>query len=77
MISLTVRLKKKCKVKKTMILKKLRVLKIIKDIETQEKSGKISEDEKFRVKVELQKMVNEVGNLLEQLFSKKEREISE
>ncbi|KKR31361.1 MAG: Ribosome recycling factor [Parcubacteria group bacterium GW2011_GWF2_39_8b] len=51
--------------------------KIIKDIETQEKSGKISEDEKFRVKVELQKMVNEVGNLLEQLFSKKEREISE
>jgi len=51
--------------------------KILKDIESQEKDGKISKDEKFRVKTELQKMVDETGRLLDEVFSKKEREISE
>ena len=51
--------------------------KIIKDVEGQEKGGKISEDEKFRVKAELQKIVDETGNILDQMFSKKEKEIAE
>ncbi|MBI4155797.1 MAG: ribosome recycling factor [Candidatus Zambryskibacteria bacterium] len=50
--------------------------KIVKDVDGQEKAGKISEDEKFRLKTELQKMINDTGNALEQLFTKKEREIS-
>jgi ribosome recycling factor len=51
--------------------------KVLKDIESQEKEGKISEDEKFRIKTELQKMVDETGAELEQIFNKKEKEISE
>ena len=51
--------------------------KVIKDIEKQEKEGVISEDEKFRLKTELQKMLDEVGITLESLFTKKEKEITE
>ena len=51
--------------------------KILKDVEGQEKDGKISEDEKFRTKAELQKMVDEAGRVLEEIFAKKEKEISE
>ena len=51
--------------------------KILKDVEGQEKSGKISGDEKFRTKTELQKIVDNAGRVLDQIFTKKEREISE
>ena len=51
--------------------------KILKDVEGHEKSGKISEDEKFRTKTELQKIVDDAGRVLDQIFTKKEREISE
>ena len=50
---------------------------VIKDLDAQEKSGVISEDEKFRYKTELQKMVDEAGRKLEEVFEKKEKEISE
>jgi ribosome recycling factor len=51
--------------------------KVIKDLEAQEKSGSISEDEKFRLKTELQKMVDDTGRTLEEIITKKEKEISE
>lgn len=51
--------------------------KTIKDIERKEKEGEISEDEKFRLKTELQKYVDEGGAVLEGLFGKKEKEIGE
>jgi ribosome recycling factor len=51
--------------------------KIIKDVDAQEKSGTISEDEKFRIKTELQKMVDEAGKTLDEVFAKKEKEITE
>ncbi len=51
--------------------------KTIKDIERREKEGEISEDEKFRLKTELQKYIDEAGNALEGLFAKKEKEILE
>ena len=51
--------------------------KTIKDIERREKEGEISEDEKFRLKTELQKYVDEGGTVLEGLFGKKEKEIAE
>ena len=51
--------------------------KTIKDIERREKEGEISEDEKFRLKTELQKYIDEGGAVLEGLFGKKEKEIAE
>ena len=51
--------------------------KTIREIETQEKDGEISEDDKFRLKTELQKMVDDAGIKLVELFDKKEKEISE
>lgn len=51
--------------------------KVIKDADAQEKAGTISEDEKFRIKAELQKMVDDAGNILEEMFNKKEKEIGE
>ena len=51
--------------------------KVIKDIDGQKKEGKMSEDENSRLKTELQKMLTEVGNNLEHMFNKKEKEISE
>jgi ribosome recycling factor len=51
--------------------------KILKDIDAQEKSGAMSEDEKFRLKAELQKMVDESGQKLTEIFEKKEKEIGE
>lgn len=51
--------------------------KVWKDIEKKEKGGEISEDDKFRLKIDLQKMVDEAGRVLEEMFTKKEREISE
>ena len=51
--------------------------KVIKDVEGQEKAGTLSEDDKFRIKTELQKMVDDAGSTLDEIFDKKEKEISE
>lgn len=51
--------------------------KTLKDIEAKEKAGEMSEDEKFRLKNELQKMIDDCTHNLESLFEKKEKEISE
>ncbi len=51
--------------------------KAIKDIEKQKKENIISEDEQFRLKAELQKMLDEAGRKLEEAFVKKEKEIGE
>ena len=50
---------------------------VIKDIEKQEKEGSISEDEKFRLKTELQKMLDETNRVFDEIFGKKEKEIGE
>lgn len=51
--------------------------KVIKDLEKQEKEGIISEDEKFRLKTELQKMLDDTNRILDEVFAKKEKEITE
>ena len=51
--------------------------KILKDIEAREKTGEFGEDEKFRLKTELQKIIDEVSKNLEADFTKKEKEIGE
>jgi len=45
------------------------------DIQTQEKDGDMSEDEKFRAKDELQKLIDAANEGLEELFTKKEAEV--
>lgn len=45
------------------------------DVQNKEKEGKMTEDEKFRVKDELQKYVDEANKNLEAIFSKKENEV--
>ncbi len=45
------------------------------DVQNQEQEGKISEDEKFRLKDELQKIIDEEHEELEKIYSKKEKEI--
>lgn len=47
------------------------------DIAEKEKSGDITEDEKFKAKEDMQKIVDECNTNLEELFSKKEKEITE
>jgi ribosome recycling factor len=49
--------------------------KIWDDIQTKEREGKMSEDEKFRGKDELQKIIDEANKNLEETFSRKEKEI--
>jgi len=46
------------------------------DIQEQEKGGKLTEDDKFRLKEQLQKLVDDANSKLEALFKKKEEEIS-
>lgn len=46
-----------------------------KEIEEKEKEGGMSEDEKFRLKDELQKRVEETNNALDALFEKKESDV--
>ncbi len=46
-----------------------------KDIQDQEKEGVISEDDKFRLKEEMQKKVDDANAELEKLFDKKEAEM--
>jgi ribosome recycling factor len=51
--------------------------KVLKDIEKQEKDGKMSEDEKFRLKKDLEKLVDDTNKVLDEIFGKKEKEIIE
>ncbi len=44
-------------------------------IQELEKEGNITEDEKFRAKEDLQKIIDEVNNNLEAIFEKKEKEV--
>ena len=46
-----------------------------KEVEALEKSGKMTEDERFRAKDELQKIIDEINNNLEAVFEKKEKEV--
>jgi len=50
--------------------------KIWDEIQESEKNSEINEDEKYRLKDEMQKIVDEAGEKLEKLFKKKEEEIS-
>lgn len=45
------------------------------DVQAQEKEGKITEDEKFRAKEDLQKIIDETNKNLEAIFAKKEGEV--
>ncbi len=45
------------------------------EIQELEKSGKITEDEKFRAKDDLQKIIDEINKKLEVLFEKKQGEV--
>lgn len=51
--------------------------KVIKDLDKQEKDGTISKDDHFRLKGDLQKIVDEAGSKFEEMLEKKEKEISE
>lgn len=46
------------------------------DIQKQEKEGLMSEDDKFRAKDDMQKVIDEGNRTLEAIFEKKEKEIS-
>ena len=46
------------------------------DIQKDEREGAMSEDEKFRYKEDMQKLIDEGNQSLQELFSKKEKEIS-
>jgi len=46
-----------------------------KDIQNQEREKKIREDDKFRLKDDMQKIVDEVSKAFDDLFTKKEKEI--
>ena len=48
---------------------------IIKDIQNKEKAGGLSKDDVFRYKNEVQKMVDEYNRKLDDIYSKKEKEI--
>ena len=50
--------------------------KVWSDIQAKEKDGKLSEDEKFRAKDEMQKLIDEGNKKLEELAERKEKEIS-
>src|SRR3989344_4114769 len=45
------------------------------DVQSKEKEGKLTEDEKFRAKDELQKIIDEANKNLEAIFAKKESEV--
>lgn len=50
--------------------------KVWEDIQKKEKNGEMGEDEKFSLKEEMQKYVDEANRKFEEIFSKKEKEIS-
>jgi len=45
------------------------------DVQTKEREGKLTEDEKFRAKEELQKIIDEANRNLEASFEKKQKEV--
>jgi ribosome recycling factor len=45
------------------------------EVQKLEKEGKITEDEKFRAKEDLQKIIDEINKSLESIFEKKEKEV--
>lgn len=45
------------------------------EIQKLEKEGKITEDEKFKAKDDLQKVIDEINQKLESIFEKKEKEV--
>lgn len=47
------------------------------NIDRKEKEGTLSQDDKFKLKTELQKLVDEINRKLDELLSKKEKEILE
>ena len=49
--------------------------KVWNDIQVRERDGLMSEDDKFRGKEELQKLVDEANKALEAIFEKKEKEV--
>lgn len=49
--------------------------KVWNDVQRQEKDGKMSEDDKFRAKDEIQKIIDAANNALEDIFTKKEFEV--
>lgn len=49
---------------------------VINDIKTKEKEGTITEDEKFRLNTEVQKIVDETNKKLDDIIDKKEKEIA-
>lgn len=49
----------------------------LQDVQTQEKAGEISEDEMFRLKKDLQKMIDESMQKLDDLVDKKTKEIEQ
>ena len=49
--------------------------KVIGDVEEKQKNAEMSEDDKFRAKEEIQKIMNEVNANLEAIFAKKEQEV--
>jgi ribosome recycling factor len=51
--------------------------KVLKELDKQKKEGSMSEDDQFRLKSELQKMVDDTSKTLEEIFNKKEKEITE
>jgi len=48
---------------------------VLDDMNTQEKESRMTEDEIFRAKEELQKIINETNSNLEAIFEKKEKEV--
>lgn len=49
----------------------------IKELDKLQKEKQISEDEQFRLKADLQKMLDDANKTLEEIFTKKEKEITE
>jgi ribosome recycling factor len=45
------------------------------EVQAEEKNGKLTEDEKFFAKGELQKIIDETNANLEAIFEKKEKEV--
>lgn len=48
---------------------------ILDEVQKLEKDGKMTEDEKFRAKEDLQKVIDEINKNLESIFEKKEKEV--
>lgn len=51
--------------------------KVLKELDKQEKEGGLSKDENFRLKKDLQKMLDDANQAYGDIFEKKEKEISE